>query len=90
MKSLRITSDQLELLLEIMEATTLVDKIKNYKTNTRSLQSYAIEFNESELQQLLDKLTYSLTEVGLDNRSEANEKGLQIEKIIDQISNLLY
>ncbi len=60
------------------------------KAVTIGLENIEAEFSESEIQSVIDILTFALTEVGLDKNSEPNDLGIKIEALIDSFSVHLY
>ncbi len=52
---------------------------------------FPIEFSDNEIDELLDKLTSLLANIGLDvNQEEPNETGLIIESIIEVLAAIKY
>lgn len=51
---------------------------------------YYVDENKEKLRNLLDDISDVFSEIGLDENSEPNQLGLQLEKIIDIISRIVY
>lgn len=51
---------------------------------------FYVNENKEKLRNLLNNISDIFSEIGLDENSEPNQIGLQLEAIIDKVSNIVY
>lgn len=84
-----IKNEDYNLILSLVKDSELRKNIETKRCSI-GLKNIEAEFSKSELQHILDILTFKLTELGLDKDSEPNSLGIKIEGLIDLFSAHLY
>lgn len=86
----RINLSDIKLLIEVVEETTLVNKLIEYEKVGQCFKKgkyptgrYLIDLSEGEVELVIDSLSDHLMSSGLNEGGEPNALGLQIESLID-------
>ncbi len=91
MNKIMISLIDYDLLLKFLKDERFLNKLRIAREfGGQSSKNIILNLDKSELRPFFDKLTYMLTEIGLDSESEVNSIGLRIEAILDQVSKHLY
>ncbi len=80
-----LTKNQTDLLIGISNDTIMLTKLKEARSvsSTRVENKCSVDFNDEEIEKILDELTNAFVSRGIDQTYEPNEYGLQIERLID-------
>ncbi len=88
-KQIILKTEQVNLLLSVLKNANLVNKLNKFISNGLLKESgyetdrYLITLTDSEIEIVLNELTFYLTSYGLDKNVEVNKTGLKIEELID-------